>query len=206
MYKNIIFDIGGVIVEFTPQIFLLDRFASETLEKELYNLSFGSEQWKAMDCGLLSRSEGNKIMLESAAKIGRKYEMEMIISDWEDMLKTKDDTVKLITLLKNNGYGLYYLSNMAEDTFKNLQNRRFWSYFKGGVVSCNVKVAKPDEKIFLGTVRKFGLNADECIFIDDTPKNVDAANAVGIKSILFHSAPALARELTELGVQVRAKR
>ncbi len=206
MYKNIIFDIGGVVVDFTPHMFLLDRFTNEKLEQELYKLSFGSKEWAAMDCGLMARDEGNRRMLANAEKIGRKYEMEMIICDWEDMLKSKEETIRLITNLKNNGYAVYYLSNMAADTFDNLKNRRFWKLFNGGVVSCHVKISKPDTKIFLGTLRKFNINADECIFIDDSPANVESAGSVGIKSLLFRSASLLAKDLTGLGVQVKAKR
>ncbi len=201
MYNNIIFDLGGVVIDFTPKLFLLDRFTNETLEQQLFDISFGSEEWKALDRGEITRSAANEIMMEKAAQINRKYEMNVIINDWEDMLKTKDDTMRIMKKLVANGYKLYYLSNMPQDTLKNLQGRHFWKYFVDGIASCNVKMAKPDKRIYLGTLRKFGLDASKTVFIDDTPQNIEAAEAVGLKSILFKNAHSLVKELALLGIQ-----
>ncbi len=203
MYKNIIFDLGGVVVDFTPRIFLLDRFSNEELENKLYDISFGSDTWQALDAGEMTREEGDKIMMKAAAEIGLSYEMEVVLNDWDDMLKTKDDTARLIKRLHKNGYNLYYLSNIAHDTLALIKKRHFWPLFKDGIASCNVRVTKPDLKIFNGTLRKFGLNPQETIFIDDTPINVDAAQTTGIKALLFTSVPALAKDLAALGVNLK---
>ncbi len=206
MYKNIIFDLGGVVVEFIPREFLMERLLNEELENEIFNITFGSKAWRDMDCGLITREEGNKIMMADAKEIGRAYEVSMLINDWEDMLRSKEDTVRLMAMLARNGYNIYYLSNIAHDILAKLKARRFWPVFKGGVASCDAKLVKPDPKIFLGTMRKFSLSASECIFIDDTLANVKSAEKVGIKSLQFTSASQLARDLTALGVQIRVKK
>ncbi len=206
MYKNIIFDLGGVVIEYYPRVFLMERLANEKLEEILYNISFGSSVWKELDSNTITRDEGYKIMLDKAAEIGHKYEMNMILCDWEDMLKNKDDTIRVMKSLSKNGYNLYYLSNMAPETFEQIKKRRFWPLFKDGVASCNVKISKPDARIFMGTLNKFKLNAAECIFIDDTIANVNAASALGITSIHFKSASILTKELAQLGVQAKSKK
>ena len=71
MYKNIIFDLGGVVVNFTPKDFLMDRFMNKKAEEIVYALTFGSKEWEDMDRGDLSRGTANRIMLENAARCGR---------------------------------------------------------------------------------------------------------------------------------------
>ena len=64
MYKSIIFDIGGVMVDFDPKAYLVDRLCSAEMEEKVYDLTFGSEEWKKLDAGLISRFEGNATMLK----------------------------------------------------------------------------------------------------------------------------------------------
>ncbi|MEG2697437.1 MAG: HAD family phosphatase [Ruthenibacterium sp.] len=200
MYKNILFDLGGVVVDYAPRVFLVDLFANEALEQQLYDISFGSEEWKLLDTGSITREEGNDIMRKKAAAIGRGYEMEMILTDWADILRTKDDTMRLMKRLRQNGYKLYYLSNIAADTLADLRQRHFWPLFSGGVASCEAHIAKPDSRIFIGTLRKFRLNPAETIFIDDTAANVIAAQESGIQALQFTSCTALTHALKNLGI------
>ncbi len=102
MYKNIIFDLGGVVVDFDPREFLVDHFMNERVEDQLYDITFGSEEWLQMDAGLLTREEGDRIMREKGAALRRSFEVGVILDDWYDMLRTKDDTVQLIKRLKKS--------------------------------------------------------------------------------------------------------
>ena len=126
MYKNIIFDLGGVVVDYAPKIFLVDHFMNEKLENELYDITFGSNEWLLMDSGELTREEGNRIMREKAAAIHRTYEVDVILSDWFDILHTKEDTVQLMKRLKKRGYSLYYLSNISYDVLDLIRQRSFF--------------------------------------------------------------------------------
>ena len=69
MYKNVIFDLGGVMVDFSPKDFLLERFCNSSTEDKVYRLTFGSETWKKLDAGLCSRYEGNQAMLAAAGDL-----------------------------------------------------------------------------------------------------------------------------------------
>ena len=67
MYKSIVFDLGGVMIDFDPRGYLVDRLCNAETEEEVYDLTFGSEEWKLLDAGLISRFDGNHRMLEKFA-------------------------------------------------------------------------------------------------------------------------------------------
>ena len=73
-YKNIIFDLGGVVVDYTPKDFLMDRFMNRKAEQIVYTLTFGSKEWEDLDRGVIARGTANRIMLENAAACGRTFE------------------------------------------------------------------------------------------------------------------------------------
>ena len=121
MYKNIIFDFGGVVVDFNPRNFLMDRFMSKHAEEIVYDLTFGSQEWLDLDRGTLTREAANEIMLENAAQVNRVFEVRTVIEEWKTMLHTKKTTVKIMKLLKKNGYRLYYLTNIPSDVMDELE-------------------------------------------------------------------------------------
>ena len=84
MYKNIIFDLGGVVIDFNPRDFLLDYFMNKTAEDAVYDLTFGSKEWEDLDAGLITRAAANRIMLENAAQVGRTFEVQTVIDEWEN--------------------------------------------------------------------------------------------------------------------------
>lgn len=205
MIQNIIFDLGGVVVDFAPREFLVDHFLNERLENILYDITFGSEEWLRLDTGELTREEANAIMREKGAAIGRRYEVDVILSDWYDMLRTKEDTVQLMKRLKSNGYSLYYLSNIPPDVLELLSARKFWRLFDGGVASCEAGLAKPDRRIFRRLLEEYDLKPSECVFTDDVKINAAAASDVGILGVHFRSARVFARSLAAHGVTVTRK-
>lgn len=205
LYKNIIFDLGGVVVDFDPREFLVDHFMNERVEDQLYDITFGSEEWLQMDAGLLTREEGDRIMREKGAALRRSFEVGVILDDWYDMLRTKDDTVQLIKRLKKRGYGVFYLSNISWDVLEMLQQRKFWQLFDGGVASCEVKLAKPDLRIYHALLAKYGLSAAESIFIDDNTANASAAFDADITGIHFKNVRTLQRALLSYGVESEKK-
>lgn len=205
MYKNIIFDLGGVVVDYAPREFLVDHFLNEKVENELFDITFGSAEWLLLDSGEISREEGNALMLEKGAAIGRTFEVKAILSDWMDMLRTKDNTVQLMKRLKQNGYRLFCLSNISQDALDLMRERKFWKLFNGGIASCEVNLTKPDPAIFKMLLKQYGLAPQECIFIDDNRENVIAAKNCGITSTQFHNVRLLARILTGLNVSVAKK-
>ena len=198
--RSVVFDLGGVLVDFDPVGYLRDRFTNKALEYYLYQNSFGSRQWMDMDAGIITRAEGEKAIMAKAKKDGRAFEMQTVLDEWRDRLKTKEDTVALIRKLKENGVKVYYLSNIAGDVFEMLSQRPFMQLFDGGVASYENHLLKPQPEIYQLLLEKYGLEPAATVFFDDTQANVDAARALGIIGRHFHSA-ALAEKNLE-GYQV----
>ena len=84
MYKSIVFDLGGVMVDFAPRAYLVDRICNEEIEEQVYDLTFGSEEWKQLDAGLVSRFDGNQAMLRNAKAAG--YSVYYLSNIPEDVL------------------------------------------------------------------------------------------------------------------------
>ena len=205
MIRNIIFDLGGVVVEYSPREFLVDHFLNERLENILYDITFGSEEWLRLDAGELTRDEANEIIRQKGAEIGRKYEVDVILNDWYDMLRTKEDTVQLMKRLKANGYSLYYLSNISSDVLELLSARKFWKLFDGGVASCEAGITKPDRPIYRKLLDDYHLKPSECVFTDDVKINAAAASDVGVLGVHFRNARVFARSLAAHGVTLNRK-
>ena len=104
MYKNIIFDLGGVMVDFAPKDFLLDRFCNAAIEDKVYRLTFGSETWQKLDAGLCTRYEGNQAMMAAAQEEGCAFEVQEVLENWASILRVRRRMVELVRRLKNHGY------------------------------------------------------------------------------------------------------
>ena len=104
MYKNIVFDFGGVMVDFDPHKYLIDLFGNRGLEEEVYDLTFGSREWQLLDAGRITRREANERMLKRARAVGRGFEVEGVLDDWMSMLHPRRRMQALVGQLKRRGY------------------------------------------------------------------------------------------------------
>ena len=135
MYKNIIFDLGGVMVDFDPKTYLVDRFCNAEVEEQVSQLTFESEECKLLDAGLITRSEANLRMLARAKEYGRTFEVQGVLDDWMHILHPRRRMQELVRKLKSRGYCVYYLSNIPEDVLDFLTERDLKGLFDGGVAS-----------------------------------------------------------------------
>ena len=204
MYKNIIFDLGGVMVDFDPKTYLVDRFCNAEVEEQVSQLTFESEEWKLLDAGLITRSEANLRMLARAKEYGRAFEVQGVLDDWLHILRPRHRMEELVRRLKNHGYSVYYLSNIPEDVLALLKERGVLDRFDGGVASCEVHINKPDPRIYQALLDQYGLKASECVFIDDNLANVQAAFTLGFVGIrMKESVGTLIRSLATCNVALR---
>jgi len=204
LYKNIVFDIGGVLVDYDPKGYLSKLFNNAELEEFLYSIIFDSEEWKLLDQGKITRALAERRMLEAAGP--HRYEAQLVLDDWRELMTTKLDTVDLILALRHSGHHLYFLSNIPEDIYLMFQQRRrFMQLFEGGVPSFAAKTAKPDPEIFKLLLNTYELSPAETLFIDDSPTNISAAESLGMTGLQFKSATALHHSLIELGLPVPIK-
>lgn len=200
MYRNIIFDLGGVVVEYNPRDFLMDLFMNKRAEEAVYDLTFGSKPWEALERGSITRAEATRMMLQDAARNGRTFEVRAVLEEWETILRTKKHTIKTMCKLKIAGYRLYYLSNIAQDTFEEIRQRDFFPLFDGGITSFEAGLRKPDPQLFAQLMQRYGLAYDETIFVDDEKPCAQAAYNLGMTGILYKNRKSFARALHTCGV------
>ena len=203
MYQNIVFDLGGVVVQYDPRKYLLDLLMDSSAEREVYDIVFGSEEWAQMDAGQMTFAEAEAIMLAKAKEKGRTFEVRTVLDDWMKMLKPIHRTLELIRRLKKMGYKIYYLSNISRETLAHLKKESWFSLFDGGVGSCQLKVCKPDPVVYKAFLLAYRLEQDETIFIDDRKENAQAAYEQGITGIHYRGYSSLVKALSSCGIPIR---
>lgn len=204
MYKNIIFDLGGVVVDFKPRDFLLDHFADAEVERMVYDITFGSEEWPLLDAGLITRQRGNEIMMEKARKAGCAFEVQSVLDDWIRSLRPRGRTITIMKRLHQMGFRLFYLSNIPEDALAYLKQKEFFALFEGGIASCQAHVNKPDPRIYQVLMKYYTLSPGETIFVDDVKENVATAFGLEITGIQYRGSNSLIKAFNQCGIGIKA--
>lgn len=198
MYKNIIFDLGRVLIDFDPLVHMQHQIPDESVDA-VYGAIFKSEEWLMLDRGTLTEKEA--IHIFSTRHPEYREHIEQVFENWYDMLQPIEVNIQLMSKLKEAGYKLYYLSNFHDLAFKEVNRRYpFFGHFEGGVVSFEVKLLKPELAIYDRLLHKYGLKKEECLFIDDTKKNIEAAMKVGIDGVWLPDYKRLREELIKKGI------
>ena len=182
MIKNIIFDLGNVLISFIPSEFFRKKNYPENIRKTILNDIFKSDEWKMLDNGDITVNEAiDALTLKSTMK---SEEIVFIFKMRTEIMFPLDENVRLLPALKKRGFSLYYLSNFPLDIFEEIRNDYFFfRYFDGGIISAEVKLSKPDVRIFSFILDKYSLNPEECVYIDDIEENVKSAETLKIKGL-----------------------
>jgi putative hydrolase of the HAD superfamily len=199
MIKNIVFDLGNVLVSFKPADFLDKKgFAAEAKNIIISDI-FRSREWGLLDNGEITTTEAiEKISARSSLK---REQIASVFNLRSKIMYPINRNTKLLPALKKRGFKLYFLSNFPEDIFDEIfEKYEFFRFFDGGIISSKVKFSKPDIRIFKVLLEKYSLSAEECLFIDDIEINVRAADSVGMKSICALESAELS-ELIEKGLK-----
>jgi len=180
MIKNIVFDLGNVLISFRPAEYLEKNNYPNEIRKTILADIFGSQEWLLLDKGEISLKEAiERISGKSTLK---REEIALIFKIRTDIMFPLADNTCILPELKKEGFRLYYLSNFPADIFAEIKNRNsFFEYFDGGIISADVKQSKPDEAIFRIFFEKFKISPEESFYIDDLDVNVQAALSVGMK-------------------------
>lgn len=196
MIKNVIFDIGNVLLEFKPLDYLKRTFNDDNLEKFLYKEVFQCKEWLHLDRGILTQDEAIKIICLRNPM--QEVHIKKCMDNWIDILSPIEGTVKILNELKEKGYKLYLLSNFHSLAFETVYSRYdFFKYFDGGIISYKENLLKPESEIYTKLLDTYNLNAEECLFIDDTLVNIEAASRLGINTVHFESCEMLGKSLSE---------
>ena len=187
MIKTVVFDFGGVLVDWNPR-HLYDKYFGDS-EKSLWFLdNVCTYDWNIQMDGGKPFAEGVAEMVEKFPEY--KEAIEIYHSRWVEMIGGEvEGTADLIRRLKAAGYGVYGLTNWSNETYPFIRDTYpIFSEFDGIVVSGDEKLLKPDPAIYDCLLGRYGLKAEESIFIDDNVANVAGAMVVGMYAIQFQDA------------------
>ncbi len=197
MPKNIIFDFGGVLINWDPNHVYRQYFSNEAEITQFYTETAIFELNKDLDKGLAFDTGLQKL----AEQFPHYQEPIFFWRDrWTDMIRGPIfETVAILKQLYGQGYPLYGLTNWSAETFPYVLNKyEFFKYFKDIVVSGKEGVIKPDLDIFHILLERNNLIPEDCIFIDDNLHNLNTAKAIGMATIHFQSAENLSEHLQAL--------
>lgn len=202
MIKNIIFDLGNVLMSWKPEEYLVNNGFPKNSRETILNEVFRSPEWQALDDGRLSLEDAvNSIASTSSLKTGEIYS---VFNLRTKILFPLEANTKMLPRLRKGGFDLYYLSNFPEDIFDEVEGKYdFFRYFSGGLISARAKVSKPDERIYKILIDTYELIPEESLFIDDTHANAISAEMLGISVIHLSEPSALKDKLQDfLGISL----
>jgi putative hydrolase of the HAD superfamily len=196
MIRNIIFDLGNVLISFIPSEYLKKKNYPPNIRNTILNDIFHSEEWKKLDNGDITVPEAiDTISMKSALK---REEIALVFNLRPEIMFPLDDNVRLLPELKKQGFRLYYLSNFPLDIFEEIKSGYyFFKYFDGGIISSEVKLSKPDIRIFKFLLDHFALIPEECLYIDDMEENVRGSELAGMSGLLTYGAVKISGALEE---------
>ena len=202
MIKNVLFDMGNVLIRFDRDFFIQRLGVSAEDKPLLMREVFLSIEWVRMDRGTIAEPEAVERICkrlpphlhDAAAKL---------VAMWDRPILPIAGMYELVEELKNAGYGIYLLSNAS------VRQHEYWPripahvFFDGTIISADEGVMKPGAEYYLRALNRFGLKAEECFFVDDMPANVEGALYCGIPGAVFHGDAALLRsQMRSAGIQI----
>lgn len=196
MIKNIIFDLGNVLISFKPSEFLDSKNYPEKTKALILSDIFGSPEWQLLDSGDLNVDKAIEGIMKNS--LLERDEIRRIFDLRQEILFPIDSNVKLLPELKKQGFRLYFLSNFPIDIWEEVKNGySLFEYFDGGMISAEVRVSKPDSRIYGILMEKYSLKPEECLYIDDLEPNVIAAEATGMKGIVTYGSLEISQKIQE---------
>ena len=199
MIKNILFDMGNVLIRFEPKQYVKNAGLSESDQQLLLRELYGSIDWVRLDRGTITEEE---VYAHACARLPAELHAaaEYIIYHWNEPIVPITGTADVVRELKARGYTLYLLSNAAR------RQHTYWhdipgsECFSSTLISADVHLLKPEAAIYQALFDKFDLTAASCLFVDDFPPNIEAAENAGMQGIVFHDAGQLREELKARGI------
>lgn len=201
MVKNIIFDMGNVLIDFNPMQYVKQLNIEDKEEEEkVFNATYLNYKSIYMDYGHMKEEDYINGVVEG---IGEKYreKIKTLILHWADNIKPIDGMEDVVKDLKEAGYKIYLLSNAGFAQHEYWEKIPAHIYFDGTLVSCDVKEVKPFREIYEALYKKFNIKPEESFFIDDLIINIFGAKRTGMDGYVFTgSALELRKELDRQGI------
>lgn len=197
MIKNIVFDIGNVLMSFHPNEYFTEVFQDEKRAKLICTKLFSHEAWLKYDQGIYVLDDLYKVY--NSAYPNDIEDIDIVLRNWLHLLQPIHASIAFMKQMKNEGYQVYVLSNISEDSKEYVkQHSEVFTYAQGAVLSYEEKINKPDARIYEILLQRYELNADETIFIDDSKANIEQANALGIYGIQYKDNEQMKRDVDSI--------
>lgn len=196
--KNIVFDFGGVLLDWNPRYFYQNVFSDKS-EMEFFLREVCNPQWNLkMDAGY-SFADATKDLQDQHPEY--KTEIEMYLRNWEVMIGGEIiENTKLLKALKDR-YRLFGLTNWSAEAFPVVfEKYPFFKYFEGIIVSGAEKMVKPNKDIYELLLKRYSLLANESLFIDDSSSNIETARELGFTAIHINGSTNLEEQLVKSGL------
>ncbi len=200
---TIIFDLGGVLIDWNPEYVFLDVFKGDREKMQWFFDNICTHDWNQnQDAGYpMAKATEDRVAMFPE----HEEHIRMFYGRWEEMLgdSIKDTVTILEKLIKSPDYKVVALTNWSHETFpKALKKFDFLQWFEGIIVSGEEKTRKPFDDIYLLTLDRFNIKAEQSIFIDDNLENIEAANSLGINGIQFKNPEKLAQQLKQYNINI----
>ena len=196
--KNIIFDFGGVLIDWNPEYLFRKEFERES-DMNYFLENICTSEWNIQQDAGRPLSEATKTLQKEHPAY--KELIGMYYGRWEEMLGgVIEDSVRVLYLLKDK-YPIYGLTNWSAETITIAYRRYdFFNYLEGIVVSGEEELIKPDPKLYQVLLNRYRLKANETLFIDDNIHNIETAQEMGFHTIHFTENMDLEKEVKEMGL------
>ena len=197
MVRNLVFDFGGVLVDWNPH-YLYDPYFGDKGRSDFFLENICTMEWnteldggKPFDVGIAERT---------ALFPEWEKEIRLFKTGWKKMMKDEIPGMRdLISRYRNEGYHIYGITNWSWETLSQIwDNYPIFSLMEGTIISGKEHLLKPHREIFDLLCERYSLSASECVFIDDNPTNIAGARNAGFEGIVFKGADNLEKELTKL--------
>lgn len=199
MIKNIVFDIGNVLLYFKPDEYLNSFSFDKSTTEKIFESIFKSKYWSELDRGILTEDEAIKLFCKASPELQEK--IEIVMKDWIGILTPNFETVEILKELKKRNYNIFLLSNFHKNAFERVSlENEFFNLFDGKVISYEINLLKPEKEIYNRLLKTYNLEPEETLFIDDMLENINAANKLRINTILFSDAESLKETLKNKGL------
>lgn len=184
--KNIIFDLGGVLLEFNPQKIVSHYLTNDEDINAVVQCVFQSDIWAELDRGVVREED---VILYAKQHLPERLHagIENLFHHWYTHFTEIEGADIFVRNLISRGYHVYLLSNINDKFYIIKEQLKVLKHFPDFVISSDIHINKPAPGIYTHLLEKFNLSADECLFLDDREVNVIGARAVGMHSEIFTS-------------------
>ena len=195
--NTVIFDIGGVLVDFGRQHFFEQFGHSPEMCMRLYKSTISSPYWKEYDRGVLTDEEVVDCFVGSAPEL--ENEIREAMKNVHGVVRRMDAAIPWIRQIQESGRKALYLSNYSRKVAgDNMDAMDFLPYLDGGLLSCDYQVIKPNPAFYQILIEKYDLDPARCVFLDDLEDNIAAAKELGFHTILVRDHEQAVADLARL--------